>query len=69
MSDSIEIEEIVGETGKQHFHMDTKVGSDHQMTGAEDALTHGSFAAGRPLFPLNRWVAVFIFIPVNLNSG
>jgi hypothetical protein len=38
MSDSIEIEEIVGGTGKQHLNLDTKVGSDHQMTGVEDAF-------------------------------
>ena len=31
MSDSIEIEEIVGETGKQHLNLDTKVGSDHRV--------------------------------------
>ena len=45
MSDSIEIEEIVGETGKQHFNMGTKVGSDHQMAGVEDAFDNckGSF--------------------------
>ena len=61
ISDSNEVEEIIGETGEKNFDMRPEMRGNHQMTGMERAFDHRARTFHQRAGSADRPVSSFIF--------